>query len=224
MRGLRGYEFNPSEAGILVEIYLPKRAEYQETLYQALTEGFEVEKVKAYLWKRRRDIKAFLKNHYIHEGLTKDKVDKLKQMFSGYSMYEVDGVFYNRKTREIIEERTQVIRLIFRPNFSRFSKDIPVKRIIKEYLRFTGSRDEFLVEYLSRNELSLKDRKKVARLISHLQNWERDVALFVFGYVIYEICFRIKKLNDEMGRKVEEEIWITSFWNLILNRVVRVNG
>ncbi len=41
-----GYAFNPSEHGIFVEIYLPKKAEFQGTLYQALTEGFDIEKVR----------------------------------------------------------------------------------------------------------------------------------------------------------------------------------
>ena len=35
-----------SEPGIYVELYLPKKSKYQETLYETLTKGFDLKKVK----------------------------------------------------------------------------------------------------------------------------------------------------------------------------------
>jgi len=35
-----------SEPGIYVELYLPKKSKYQETLYETLTRGFDLKKVK----------------------------------------------------------------------------------------------------------------------------------------------------------------------------------
>jgi len=216
------YEFTPSEGGIFVEIYLPKRSEYQGTLYEALTEGFKVTKVRDHFRNNGEDVRGFLKDHYADE-YTDAKVENMSQVFFGYSMYEVDGVFWDDDIEEIIEERTQVIRIIFRPNFDQIPSDFPHRkkaRIVKDYLRYSGGRENFASEYLENKEVSSEDRLSIKRITDYLRAWECEVALFTFGYIVYEICKRIQKINEEQGQKIEKEIWVTSLWNLSINRVL----
>jgi len=130
--------FNPA---VLVELYLPKKAEYQGVLYQTLTDGFKPEAVFAHFENERTKerLPHFLKHYAQHlMGVQPDdplkriqhQIKELKEMagqssYIGYSMYEVDGVFFNKDKQEIEEERTQVIRLIFKPELGHR----PIKRI-----------------------------------------------------------------------------------------------
>src|SRR5262245_1136935 len=95
-----GYAFNPSEHGIFVEIYLPKKAEFQRTLYQALTEGFDIEMVRSHFQAKQERINSFLRGHYSCQG----RIEGMRQVFYGYSMYEVDGVYYDSKNKKTFEE------------------------------------------------------------------------------------------------------------------------
>jgi hypothetical protein len=140
MAGLRKfpYKFNTYDPAIFVEIYLPKKIRYQGVLYKSLRTGFDFKKVKNHLKNPKEFvlISEFLEDY---KGLyelyqrgkpeqIKKRVDYMEEMFYGYSMYEVDGVFFNKirfmqsKAKDkrigqfIAEERVQFLRMIFFPN------------------------------------------------------------------------------------------------------------
>ena len=117
------YQAQDSESGIFVEIYLPKKSYFQGTLYDTLTKGFSISVVKKHLLdkNKRSSIVKLLSNYaipIISKGLRDDRIEKMEEIFWGYSMYEVDGVFSNFKDKKInvIEERTQIMRIMFLPN------------------------------------------------------------------------------------------------------------
>ena len=220
-----GYAFNPSEHGIFVEIYLPKKAEFQGTLYQALTEGFDIEMVRKHFQEKQERINAFLQGHYSCEG----RIETMRQVFFGYSMYEVDGVYYDVKNKKTFEERNQVIRVMFKPDLE--SVDIgalPADRaqtVTKLFVRHAGKTESFPSDhpqiYLNVPE---DERQLISRLLVYLEAWKYDVALFVLGYIVFEICERIQELGMVKGKDAEEEVLVTSFWNLTVNRIVRTRN
>lgn len=219
--GTIGYEFNPSEHGIFVEVYLPKKAEFQGTLYQALTEGFDIEKVRLHFREKRDRIDAFLKGHYSCEG----RIEQMQQVFYGYSMYEVDGVYYDAKSRKTLEERNQVIRIMFKPDLEQARVAIPLEelaRVTKQFLRHAGSVQSFRQAHPEVFRDKPDEKAFDADVfLRYLDSWKYDVALFVLGYVIFEICERIQELGVVKGKDAEQEILVTSFWNLTVNRIVR---
>ncbi len=216
------YEFKPSHAGILVEIYLPKKANFQGTLYDALTKGFYIKEVISHFKnpEKKSGIKNLLKRFMDSVRYLEDEVDNFPPVLFGYSLYEVDGVFISKKNK-IQAERTQVIRIMFRPDLRKFLKKHPgeknrqiISRIVKDYLRAPQSRRVFKVE------------KKLTpiqlEVVEYLEKWSDYVGLFVFGYLVYEICEQITRLctKGEMNwNQAEDEIWVTSFWNLVINPV-----
>ena len=217
-----GYAFNPSEHGIFVEIYLPKKAEFQGTLYQALTDGFDIELVKGHFREKREQINAFLQGHYSCDG----RIEGMQQVFYGYSMYEVDGVYYDAKNKKTFEERNQVIRVMFKPDLEAVDiTALPAERaqtVTKLFVRHAGKTESFPDDhpqiYLSASQT---EKELISRLLVYLEAWKYDVALFVLGYVVFEICERIQELDVVKGKDAEEEILVTSFWNLTVNRIVR---
>jgi hypothetical protein len=64
----------------------------------------------------------------------------------------------------------------------------------------------------------------ISTLLVYLEAWKYDVALFVLGYIVFEICERIQELDIMKGKGAEEEILVTSFWNLTVNRIVRTRS
>lgn len=81
-----------------------------------------------------------------------------------------------------------------------------VRRIVKKYL-----------------SLDSEEREKIAgaykKVAEYLDKWIADVGLFLFGYLIFELCERIKELNDQEKTPLEEEIWVSSFWSLEVNKI-----
>src|SRR5262245_63788994 len=220
-----GYAFNPSEHGIFVQIYLPKKAEFPGTLYQALTEGFDIEKVRSHFEAKREQINAFLQGHYSCDG----RIETMQQVFYGYSMYEVDGVYYDTKNKKTFEERNQVIRVMFKPDLDAVNLGkLPVERaqtVIKLFVRHAGKNESFAGDH-PQIYVNVSDEEKVliSNLLAYLEGWKYDVALFVLGYVVFEICERIQELDIMKGKGAEEEILVTSFWNLTVNRIVRTRS
>ncbi len=216
------YQLNAGERGLLVEIYLPKKAEFQGRLYAALTEGFHLEKVKNHFREKRDEIEAFLRGRY---PLDAGSIEAMEQVFDGYSMYEVDGVFYDRQSGAISEERSQVIRLNFRPEPDKAAAldEEQVRHVTESYLN-TGNGADLLKFYAEEGRATTPAvAREITKLLDYLERWRAQVGLFIFGYVVFEICERINELELAKGEPPEREILVTSFSNLTLNRVVRIN-
>jgi hypothetical protein len=222
------YKFQRGEGGIFVEIYLPKKAEFQGTLYNTLVKGFRVKNIKNHFKDSEKvpGIKKLLKDFKDSVRFldTREEIDAFPSVLKGYSMFEVEGVFYNSKKRQIQAELTQVISIMFKPDLQKFSqkhkrtKDAAkrINRVTKDYLRFPDGREEFVKA--RRRRLGAIEQE----VLEHLAKWTNYVGLFLFGYLVYEICEQITKLVGEGAMKwddAEDEIWVTSFWNLVINPI-----
>jgi len=223
------YHYKVYESSIFVELYLPKKAHYQGALYKALTKGFKIEAVKRHFRKYREEIIELMKGYYIAGGMEErlEKIDDLPEFYKGYSMYEVDGVFYDEGVT--FEEKTQVIRIFFRPNLKevrRITKSMDKRKsawLVKRALqidRGERTREQLLEELSQAGKIDPEEKEVTRQLITHINNWKADVGLFVFGYLIFKICSRIKKLNKKTPAQMEREIWLASFWDCDVNRVL----
>jgi hypothetical protein len=216
------YEFKPADPGIFVEIYLPKKADFQGTLYDTLAKGFYKDQVISHFKnpEKRPGIKRLLKRFKDVVRYVENEVDQFPAVFFGYSLYEVDGVFISDRNG-IQAERTQIIRIMFRPTLSEFYENNPgeknrkiISRIAKEYLRAPEGRRVFKIE---RNLTPLQ-----REVVEYLEKWTDYVGVFVFGYLVFEICEQITRLcskGETSWDQAEDEIWVTSFWNLNINPV-----
>jgi hypothetical protein len=237
------YQYRTSEFGFFAEIYLPKRAEYQGVLHDALVGGFKFQTkvIKEHFEKEEiaKRVLQFLEHYQDIKKIIESERDPLKslknikQTLFGYSMYEVDGVFWSEERQRAIEERTLVIRLMFVPRD--FQKQIERINSSEEYkgynfqLEYSDAIDyarRYLAAYKREANMMKEGAKsafdeKVRTGWQHLiriyvDEWVRDAAIFTFGYLLFQICEHIGKLLEP-----EEEIWVTSFWNLYVNKVIK---
>ena len=106
------YHFLHYEPAFFLELYLPKKALYQGTLFETLTKGFNVKNVKAHLKTTNPQVRRQINEMLDYEALrnyTNDRIDEMKPIKWGYSIYDVDGVFFSEDEERILEERTQVM-------------------------------------------------------------------------------------------------------------------
>ena len=219
------YNFKPTEPSVFVELYLPKKSSYQGTLYKLLTEGFDIQKVRDHLKTRKENIQEFLQDSQVSKYSDRD-VEEMSHLFYGYSMYEVDGVFWDEEEGRNVktyEERVQVIRLIFRPIKSilkqineKEAEHRNISRCVREFLNLCASERE----ERKKDEISYMNKELREKIWKYMEKWEKDVQIFLFGYVVFGLSDSMEKNQNQQ----EEEIWITSFWNCELNRVVKNNN
>ena len=105
---------------------------------------------------------------------------------------------------------------------------LPVERaqtVTKLFVRHAGKTESFPGDH-PQIYLNVSDEEKalISNLLVYLEAWKYDVALFVLGYIVFEICERIQELDIMKGKDAEEEILVTSFWNLTVNRIVRTRS
>ena len=243
------YLLSRGERGVFAEIYFPKKGVYQGTIFDALKDGLDEEKVKIYLQESVPALLEELKDYYNllnplqYEqearknqkiSLTPEeavrRIDIYKSPFKGWSMNEVDGVW--KDNDGIVEERTQVVKIIFRLP-SAYTKEaieaesfdvlrsilfwcISQQGNLDEYVLWNKSeQDRFIThhKYLKRSKNKLTFTKKYfVPIAKEADKWRDDCALFVFGYLVKKFA---EKVIIEQTK--EEEIWVASLFNLTLN-------
>ena len=218
------YKASTSESGIQTEIYLPKKSYFQGTVNDTLTSGFDYEHVKTTLIQNIEDVKKLMNDFtvpIISKGLQAARISQMKRIFWGYSMYEVDGVFCAplESGRRIDEERTQVIRFLFRPDITDIQEVLKGKSIetTAERIKRTIS-DLYEPSGIAREDLLGERKTEILSVLDYLEEWRWDIQLFLFGYVINAICKQIRTQGKNI--KAEDEIWITSFRNIQISRVL----
>lgn len=243
------YKFHPGEAGILVEIFLPKKTEYQGTLYKTLEKGLNFNYQEHFLnFKKVSRIQEMIKvytdiSEYDEELITNFQ-QKFPNIFAGYSMYEVDGVFKSWEIEDLIyEERTQVIKVFFIPNYEALYNSENLKkwekRDIRDFARryFKNSQidpDSFKKTYNVLDK-EIIDKEGANEIIEYLNDYINCAGLFVFGYILFEISEQLLFLLEERRKRIsndptkrkskedikplEEEIWVTSVWGFTVNKV-----
>lgn len=216
------YRFHYGEPSLFVEIYLPKKARYQGVLYKTLTNGFNLETVKNHLIDRRDDVRKFLKDHEEFSVYTTEQVNNLSPSYNGYSLYELDGVFRSppmpAREYELDEERVQVFRLMFLPPTDRLARVAAAKEkrqlAARRYMHFwTQSLTTYLddLECYKRPSAERNTEREIATI---LNDWLRNVGLFLHGYILFELCEEIGRRSQDKSIKPEQEIWLTAFRGL----------
>ncbi len=244
------YLFTPGERGIFAEVYFPKKVVFQGRIFDSLEKGHNESRVKKYLRDNIEDLLVELARYHNlfnpyqdipvkNPGtleLTVDqalkRIDMYRSPFRGWSMYEVDGMFFNKKGK-IYEERTQVIRLMFRlrSTHTARARKMDALDVLRSILFFAISTRGMLAEeevwdeaskrkFLSAHEPWADPNKKefaerhFAKVVREAAKWVDDCALFIFSYLVREFSQRVLQLA-----RLEEEIWVTSFFDMTLNTV-----
>lgn len=246
------YAFARGDRGIFAEIYFPKKVEHQGTIFNALRDGYGENNVKIYLRRNVESLLEELRDYeelfdpYQYNGRTKTnkprssreealtRIGMYRSPFKGWSIYSVDGVFFGEEDR-LIEESTQVVRIMFRFESAYAEKAMAAgcSDVLRAIFFWTISSQGNLNEHVpwSKHEQARfmahhqpwpkKKRafseKHFAAIAKEVKKWVDDCALFVFGYLVRQFAENVlrKKLH-------EEEIWVTSFFNLTVNVVKRV--
>ncbi len=237
------YRFHNAEIGVMSEIMLPKKIQYQDFLFNSLVDGllkfsyethFNDNKVSAQKYLRYY---TSLKNF---EGIDFKLFDKeFRPIFQGYSMYEVDGVFRFEENSKVLfdEERTQIIKIFFLPDYKALkTKYSSISRndllnyadLFFSLSKITSYHAEDNIQQRMKSYLdSIPERKSIGKitakqqgdLYNYFKNWVDAVALFVFGYIIHEICKNLKDYHKrEKISSLEKEIWVSSQWGILINR------
>jgi hypothetical protein len=218
----REYEFNYGEPGLFMEIYVAKKAEFQPLLYRTLTAGFDLKRVRTHFRSNAVSIRRFMSRNQQRQDFSSYRINHFGNVFTGYSLYEVDGTFDGGA-----QERTQVVRVIFVPPVSRFSKGlkIPRERRLSHASRFLRFWTHNTDDYDAHRNATVPFEPGERALVRKLSTWLDDVGLFATGYLLYEICTGISELHRHgLIRKPEKELWVTSFRDFALSRMMVVGG
>lgn len=210
------YETQPADPGILFEIYFPKKINYQSAIYETLKKGNDHEYVLDYLEKNEEHIRLLFPPK-LRIRLNKRR-STWEQVYFGFSLYEVDGAFFVNEN--IIEDRTQVIRLLVHPSYDEILKNVDdeYKEDIMEHARqfrklpmslSSDSVEKYLKFYAK--EIKNDERKMLIEVLEKMARWLEDSYVFVFGYVIGQLT-SINEID-------EKEIWVTSYRSAVINRI-----
>lgn len=226
------FRTDASEPVMMFEVFLPKRMEYQSKLYEALQCGLHLENVRAFLRGADRETEQHRIRALIPEPVaakyTDARIQNLQQVYFGFSLYEVDGVFVTDPrdpASHRMQERTQVVRLFFKPDaiyeMIRGNQSLTTadrNAILDEVRQFQRSTvacngGDAVNTYLrQRNITGESDALRSA--LQAIEDWHADILLFVFGYVV-------GKITEELAID-ESEIWVTSHQSLVVNVVRRI--
>lgn len=227
------YQLNLSECGILFEFLLPKKALYQGELYEMLVKGISIDKesLKEHFTNNSHEIRNFITDNYglsnesdyvkYSNYLAEHKV--LANIFVGYSIYEVDGVFNG--DLKIYEERTQVLKIIYLPDYKHLLEKYHIEKLetkrhvlyfseifIKQY---RGRKIRFLKDY----EYEIKKANINIKFFNDLSLWIGSILLFTYGYITYKLSDFIYKISEDKLQPIEQEIWLTSIWGFHINKI-----
>jgi hypothetical protein len=221
-RPLLSYGARTSENGVQTEVYLPKKWYFQHFIYDALKNGLNLEYVKKNLIENIEDVEELMKDFAIRPisgGFTESRIDRMKPAFWGYSVYEVDRVFCASVKAGPAGDvaRIQVLRIMLRTDLEDIGRVLEaegmatpaekIRRIINDLYR-SKSREL--------DNLPKKTEASVVR--QYLEDWLWDIRLFLFGYIIREVCDEIRRLGESI--KPADEIWVVSFWDTRISRIV----
>lgn len=249
------YIFARSEQSIFSEIYFPKHDAYYGTIFNALRYGYQEDYVKKYLTvgindgallDEFKDYPAlFDPNDYTSTRRTRGlvsvaealkRIEMYRSPFKGWSIYSVDGVFFD-DTGKMYEEAVQVVRIMFRfkssyaetavrAGFSDvlrcilFSVIARQGRLYEHKLWGKGEEEQFIRSHVPWPAHKRAFAKRYfADIAREVNKWIDDRALFIFAYLVRK--FGKKVLAEQL---YEQEIWVTNLFDQNLNVIRRVEG
>lgn len=218
------YMARTSEQGVQTEIYLPRKWYFQRFVYDTMISGLNLDHVKKSLVENIQDVNDLMKDFAIRRlsgGLTDSRIERMKPAFWGYSVYEVDRVFCaSVRTEPAVDvERVQVIRVMFRTDIADIQKSLEAEGAATPTERIRTIIHD-LYRSNSKELEGLPDKTEASIIRKYLDDWLWDIRLFLFGYVIREVCDKIRKLGESI--KPADEIWVVSFWDTRISRIVSV--
>lgn len=235
------------QRGIFAEVYFPRRVATQGTIFTALEEGFQETKVKRYLQKnvdvllqelhdyrhlfdpQWYDAPARKKQKPVRED-TLARIATYASPFFGRSNYVVDGVFWDEEKKEMIEEATQIVRLMFRFDSSYTEQATAAKcqDVLRAMLFSIITRQGHLSDVSPWNRAEqrrfVKEHEPLSKhkrifiqkffdpVAREIFKWRGDCFLFVFGYLVRKFAERLTEKE-----RPEKEIWVASFFNLTIS-------
>ncbi len=246
------YVFSPSNQGSFFEIYFPKRAAYYGTIFDALRLGYEEDTVKEYLrvnvvelldefkllpdlFNPHRYTMAKIRQEPVSEQEALERIATYKSYFRGWSTLSVDGVFFDSKGN-MIEEATQIVKIIFRfeSSFKQQAIDENCFDVLRAILFWVITQRQRLANHKAWSKVEERrfiaqhkpwPKQKLAFVKQHYSaiaketgKWFDDIVLFIFCYLIRNFW---KEGVVKEGLK-EDVIWATSFYDLFVNVVERV--
>jgi len=245
------YLVRPQEPAVFVELYLPRKAVFQGMLYDTLTSGFRLEKVKEHFLQadavKQRQIRSLLGKSWTAVDYTRSDIEQFRRVYFGYSLYDVNGVFLKSiapgdhataalttaeqdELYRVAEESSQVVRMVFKypcadePTVAIDFLMLALQRPLSEMSQFADVHRSEIIEAAG----PAADR--VFALLADLERWQMYVGLFVFGFLIHNICEGILNLGESMKVQIDpadllqDEIWVTSSWSMSMNVVDWVHG
>lgn len=244
LRVARTYLYTLRHPGLFAEFYFPKRVVYQSEIVEALKDGVEESRVKTYLARYARELLKELavypyvldpqryggrKAETVSLPDIKKRIEMYRSPFFGWSTYGVEGAFLNTDVGELQDELTQVVRVVFRfeselkvakkKGFERIVQGITSWLLMNYYHRVSlppyddAEIQRFVTEHTPFTERELTYIKvNYPAIATEILKWLDDCVLFTFGYLARRFWMKVA----EVGRR-EDEIWITSFFNLGIN-------
>jgi len=248
------YAFRRGRRAILAEVLFPKKVAYQPEIFRALKGGLEKERVKAELRSAAGELlqemqeypQLFDPDQYNRNRMPRHldisieeaqrRLDMYESHFHGWSMYEVDGMFEGVVAGTLYEERTQVIRLIFRldSEHEETAKAEGCYDVLESLMRWVMA-EPYRLDHILPWSKSEKNRflklhstwprhkrtfldKHYEPLTKEIKKWIDDAGLFVFGYLVRRFWKEVLVQALE-----EEEIWVVNWFNVNLNIVKRTS-
>lgn len=240
----RTYLYTLRHPGLFAEFYFPKRVVYQSEIIDALKDGVEEKEVKTYLLEYAREFPKELaaypyvldpqrytgrRTETISLADVKKRVEMYKNPFFGWSTYDVGGAFLNTRTKELQDELTQIVRVIFlfeseleiakEKGYERIVQSITSWLLMNYYHRVAlppygdAEVQRFIDEHTPFTEQEIAYIKaNYPTIATEILKWFDDCVLFTFGYLVRRFWMQVAKAG-----KREDEIWITSFFNLGIN-------
>jgi len=229
------YRFGYADPGMFLELYVPTA--YEAEVRRVLEWGADIRVVRKYLEVNLEQIKKLLTiNEELTEKYDAARVQDLKPILKGFSIYRGEGAFFEEA--KIHSEPVSVVRMMFMAPLEQWirvkhgvkDKEELSKDQLKElrearfaarrFLRFwTHNKDKYLQHH--GECLPPED----VELVDHLTAWLHDIALLVNGYIIHQLCREtMRRFNAGIVPNREVEIWLGSFRSLAVNKVVWNEG
>ncbi|HEY4498988.1 MAG TPA: hypothetical protein VJH94_02915 [Candidatus Paceibacterota bacterium] len=260
MKDTTPYQFEPGKRCVLAEIYFPKKAVYQSAMYQALIRGLDEEDVQKRLVINAPVLFKTELSAYPHwfdperykrmtprtEPLSNEDIRRRMNMYKspyfGWSLYETDGVFLG-KSRKMDDERSQIIRLVFKPlkmPLEKKAEKAGMTAVHRSLLYFAvdeygkgGSyllwsphqKERFLDQYDWAGKEQAFAERYFAKVMRAVARYLDDCGLFVFGYLVRAFWKWVAELAAHSDRKsiwkgkLEDEIWVSSIFGVSINVV-----
>ena len=193
------YLFTLPDHGFFAEIYFPRKSAHQGTIFRSLRRGYNDSEVRYYLSRNISNLLEELKEypqlfdpHQYDEKMVgkKKKISFAKEEaleriklyaspFKGWSLYQVDGVFFDKRGKAY-EEATQVVRIMFRfqSSYYNVAKEQNCLDIFRAIILWAITKQDLLDEH------NLWDKRQYDEFLERHKPWPKRKFAFTKKYFI----------------------------------------